>query len=186
MAMRTRRPEAWCRGLLAAMAAGAMAVVAACGTVVAGSGGHPRPVAGDPTASVAVPMCADAAHLDRMVVASLSPGLVMGQPPQALPVGVVVSDPARVRAVAAALCALPPLPPTHMRCPVILGEAYRLTFFAAGRAFPPVLAVAAPCRRSVSGLGPARLASVSFWLELRKELGVRGGTGVHTPLPAAP
>jgi hypothetical protein len=208
MAMRTRLAGALSRGLLATAVVGAMAVVAACGSVSAGPGstapsagstapsagstapsaGSAAPSAGSTApsagsaASAAVPLCVDTAHLDRMVV-SLSTGLMQGHLREAQPGGVTIADPARVRAVAAALCRLPVMAPTHMQCPDIHGAAYRLTFSAAGRMFPPVMVEAAGCRRPVHGLGPARLASGPFLDLLRRELGL--GPGVATPVPMA-
>jgi hypothetical protein len=202
MAMRTRLAGALSRGLLATAVVGAMAVVAACGSVSAGPGSHLGTSAGSTapsaggtapsargtapsvgsTASAAVPLCVDTARLDRMVV-SLSTGLMQGHLREMQPGAVTIADPARVRAVAAALCGLPVMAPTHMECADIHGAAYRLTFSAAGRVFPPVMVEAAGCRRPVHGLGPARLASGPFLDLLRRELGL--GPVVATPLPMA-
>jgi hypothetical protein len=195
MAMRTRLAGALSRGLLATAIVGVTAVVAACGSVRAGPGSHPGTAAGSRSASAgsaspsagsaaaaAVPLCTDAAHLDRMVV-SLGSGFMPGHVREAQPVGVTIADPARVRAVAAALCRLPVKAPTHMLCPDIHAGVYRLTFFAAGRMFPPITVVAAGCRRPVYGLGPARVASGSFLGLLRSELGP--GHGIATPVPMA-
>jgi hypothetical protein len=196
MAMRTRLAGALSRGLLATATVGALAVVAACGSVRAGPGSHPGTAAGGTAmsagssaasagsapASTAVPLCADAAHLDRMVV-SLSTGIMQGHLREAQPGGVTIADPARVRAVAAALCQLPVMAPTHMKCPELHGAAYRLTFSAAERVFPPVMVGAAGCRRPVYGLGPARLASGPFLDLLRRELSL--APGIATPVPIA-
>jgi hypothetical protein len=209
MAMRTRLAGALSRGLLTTAVVGAMAVVAACGSASAGPGSQPGPSAGSTApaaggsalsasstapstagtapaagsaASAAVPLCVDTAHLDRMVV-SLSSGLMPGHLREAQPGGVTIADPARVRAVAAALCGLPVMAPPHMECPDIHGAAYRLTFSAAGRLFPPVMVEAAGCRRPVRGLGPVRLASGPFLDLLRRELGL--APGIATPVPIA-
>jgi len=190
MATRTRLPGALSWALLAAAVVGVTAVVAACGSVRAGPGSHAgssATPAGSASASAgsavaAVPLCTDAAHLDRMVV-SVGPGLMQGHVRAAQPVGVTITDPARVRAVAAALCRLPVLAPTHMLCPDIHGGVYRLTFSAAGRMFRPVTVEPATCRRPVYGLGPARQASGPFLNLLHRELGP--GPTIATPVPIA-
>jgi hypothetical protein len=195
MATWPRRPGALSQALLATAIVGVIAVVAACGSVRAGSGSHAGTVAGSPAASgggasasvgravaAAVPLCVNAAHLDRMVV-SVGPGFMQGHVRVAQPAGVTVTDPARVRAVAAALCRLPLMAPTHMLCPDMHGGIYRLTFFTAGRMFPPVTVQPTGCRRPVYGLGPARVASGSFLGLLRSELGP--GHGIATPVPMA-
>ena len=181
MATRPRLAGALGRALLATVMAGVVTALAACGSVAAGPAGQPGP-APPASSAVAVSLCADRAHLVRMVV-SLGAGFMPGPVQAAQPVGVTVSDPARVRAVAAALCGLPVMPSAHLACPAIRGGAYRLTFFAAGRMFPPVMVETAGCRRLVSGLGPARQASGSFLGLLRRELGP--GHGVPAPGPPA-
>jgi hypothetical protein len=188
MAMRSRLAAVLSRALLVTAMAGVMAGVAACGGLRAGPGSHPGATAGgDATpagsaATSAIPLCADAAHLDRMVV-SLGAGFMQGHVREAQPVGVTIADPARVQAVAAALCGLPVMASTHLACPYIRGGAYRLTFSDGGRMFPPVMVQIAGCHRLVTGLGPARQASGSFLALLRRELGP--GHGVVTPVPAA-
>jgi len=168
------------RALLALMTAGTLAGVAACGTVTAGSGSHTAAPAGGGTASAAVPLCANQAHLDRMVVSvNLSRG--MSHLHEILPIGVTIRDPARVQAVAAALCGLPATAHSQIRCPADFGGGYRLVFSTAGQTFPPVVVRATGCR-FVSGLGPVRATSGSFWTALRKEL---GGRPVGATVPGA-
>jgi len=189
MAMRTRLAGALSRGLLATSLAGLMAGVAACGSVRAGLGGSPGTAAGSAatsagtaTAPVTAPLCADAAHLDRMVV-SPSAGFMPEHVRVAQPTGITITDPARVRAVAAALCGLPVMAATHMKCPVIDAGGYRLVFSDGGRMFPPVIVETAGCRRQVSGLGPARQVPGSFLVLLRRELGP-GDRVTPVPVPA--
>jgi hypothetical protein len=195
MMTRSQRPGTLRRALLATMVAGALAGLAACGAVTGGSPGSPSTGAGGSTATSAAPapaasgsvpasaapLCANVSHLDTLVV-SLARVLARSHLPTALPAGVTIRDPARVRAVAAALCALPAVAPGAVNCPADFGGSYRLVFAAGGRAYPPVLLRASGCR-TVSGLGPARDTSVAFWILLARELGTRhpmGGT------PAAP
>jgi hypothetical protein len=192
MVMRTRTAGALSQVLLAAVAAVVLAAVAACGSVAAGPASHPAPVAGASSPAVgasspsaAVPLCADASRLDRLAVVALSPGLMRSQFREALPAGATITDPAQVRAVAAALCALPVLAGPHMQCMDTQAGAYRLTFAAAGRTFPQVM-VELGCRRSVLGLGPPRMVSVSLWNLLRKDLGTPGGTPAGTPAAVTP
>jgi len=182
MATRIRLRGALTQALLATAVAGVMAVVAACGSVRAGSDSHPgtaagsaAPSAGGTSASAgsgvaaAVPLCMNAAHLDRMVV-GLGPGFMEGHLREAQPAGVTIADPARVRAMAAALCRLPVRAPVHMLCPSVHSPVYRLMFFAAGRTFPPVTVEAVGCQLVASGLGPVRLASGPVLDLLRRDL----------------
>ncbi len=162
------------RGLLAAVTVGIMTGAAACGGVVAGSNGHPAAASGS-AAPGAVPLCANTANPDRLVV-SLSSGIPTSHVHEVLPAGLTISDPGRVRAVAAALCGLPAMPHTQVQCPADFGSGYRLAFSAAGRPFPLVVVKTTGCR-SVSGLGPARTTSGSFWSLLRREIGTSRGAG---------
>jgi hypothetical protein len=175
------------RGLLATMVAGVLTGVAACGAVTAGSAGQPSPAASStppapaasstapaPAASgsvpvTAAPVCANVRHLDTLVV-SLTGVLERSRMPAVLPAGFTLRGPARVQAVAAALCALPAMPGGPVNCPADFGGTYRLVFAAAGQAYPPVLVKVSGCR-TVSGLGPVRATSGAFWVLLARELG---------------
>jgi hypothetical protein len=141
------------RGMLAVIFAGALIGLAACGSATAGGAGHPAPAA-VASASAGVPLCAAAGRVDRVVV-SLVPALPASSR-EPLPGGVTVSNPPRVRALAAGLCALPlmrhgPL----LTCPADFGGAFRLVFAAGRRGFPPVAVQGSGCR-IVTGVGPAR------------------------------
>ena len=176
MTERSRLTGAMGRGLLATMTAGVLAGVAACGGVVAGQGSHPATGGSSAAVSASVPLCANMAHLDRLVI--VRGGIPQTHIREALPVAVVISDPTRVRAMAAALCGAPAVAHTQGPCPAASGAAYRLGFSAAGRTFPPVMVQVTGCR-SVYGLGPARTTPGSFVSLLRKELGAGqvGATG---------
>lgn len=150
------RPAA--RGVL--MAAATLAL-AACGSTVPG-GRHPATAdAGRSMASAAavrasagVPLCAAAHQMDQLQVR-----LTASQPREILPRALTSTDTARVRALASALCGLPPLP--HGRhCPPAPGGALLLVFAAPGHGFTQVRIQDAGCP-SVSGLGPARAWSWS-------------------------
>jgi hypothetical protein len=178
------------RCVLGVVVAGALAGLAACGGVVAGSGqtsaaagsgGQQRPAAAG-AAGRQTALCANAANLDRLVVSlSGAPGHFHG----VLPGGLTVGDPVRVRAVASALCGLPAMPHAPLPCPADFGGSYRFSFAAAGQSFPPVIAKATGCQ-SVSGLGPARMASAAFWALLHKELSGSPHTGGPSGGPVAP
>ena len=145
------------RGALALIAAGALIGLTACGSsTVAGGAAHPASAgaggstgpAPGVTASAGIPLCAAAGTVDRVVA---TPG---GSHVRALlPGGITISDAARVRALAAALCALPPMP-AGLHCEAATGGAFRLAFAAGNQGFRPVGVQLTGCR-SVTGLGPA-------------------------------
>jgi len=152
---------AW--GALALIAAGALIGLTACGSSTvasgaahpasAGVGGSTGPAPGV-TASAGVPLCAAVGKVDRVVA---TPG---GSHVRALlPGGITISDAARARALAVALCALPPMP-AGLHCEAATGGAFRLTFAAGNQGFRPVGVQLTGCR-SVTGLGPARSWSQS-------------------------
>ena len=172
------------QGLLGAVLAGAMAGLAACGGVVAGSGGGQQTPSAATSTGQTVALCANAAHLDRLVV-SLSGVLPSARFHQVLPGGVTIRDAAKVQAVASALCGLPVMPSGTVQCPADLGGSSRFVFSAARQSFPPVTAKPTGCRL-VSGLGPARLASAAFWVLLRKELGTSHPVSGTSSGPVAP
>ena len=166
------------RCVLAVIAVSGVIVLAACGSTAAGGAGHPAsanvghstgPAAGA-SASAGVPLCEAAQKVDR-VVASLPASHVGG----VLPRGVTITDAPRVRALAAALCALPPMPPGLQQCPADLGGAVRLVFAAGGRGFQPVRIQLSGCR-AVTGIGPTRSWSRSprFGELLTRTVGGKG------------
>src|SRR5215470_15366685 len=169
------------RWVLAVTAVGAVIVLAACGSTAAGGAGHPASAAtGHSTgpaaaasASAGVPLCAAAQKVDR-VVATLPAGHLR----QLLPRGITVTDASQVRALAAALCALPPMP-QGLQCPADFGGMFRLVFAAGGRDFQPVRVQQSGCR-AVLGIGPARSWSRSP-RPGRPLTGTVGGTGRMIP-----
>jgi hypothetical protein len=172
------------RWVLAVVAVSAVVVLAACGSTAAGGAGHPVSAgAGHSTgpaavagASAGVPLCAAAQKVDR-VVASLPAGHLR----ELLPRGITVTDAPRVRALAAALCALPPMPP-GLQCPADFGGVFRLVFAAGGRDFQPVRIQQSGCH-AVTGIGPARSWSRSpgFGQLLTRTVGGKGRAipGMH-------
>jgi hypothetical protein len=153
-------PGAGARGGLALIAAGVLIGLTACASTVTGGAGHPASAgtsgsAGPaPTATAGVPLCAAEGQVDR-VVASPAGGHIRAL----LPGGITIRDAARVRALAAALCALPPMP-AGLHCEAATGGAFRLAFAAGNQGFRPVGVQLSGCR-SVTGLGPARSWSQS-------------------------
>src|SRR5262245_65875946 len=149
--------DAAVRWVLAVIAVSAVIVLAACGSTAAGGAGHPASAgAGHSTgpaavasASAGVALCAAAQKVDR-VVATLPAGRLR----QLLPRGITVTDAPQVRALAAALCVLPPMPP-GLQCPADFGGVFRLVFAAGGHDFQPVRVQQSGCR-AVTGIGPAR------------------------------
>ncbi len=140
------------------LAAGAALGLVACGNVAATGTGH-RAAAGQVTASAAavgasagapagVPLCAASRRLDQLEVR-----LTASQPREILPRTLTTTNAARVRALASALCHLPPLP-RGLHCPAEPRGALLLVFGDSGR-FTTVRIQDAGCA-SVTGLGPAR------------------------------
>jgi hypothetical protein len=179
------------RTVLAIIAASAVIGLAACGSTVAGGDGHLAPgldshskePAAASNASVGVPLCAATHKVDRVVV---SPAAARSASylHRILPRRIMIGDVPRVRALAGALCALPPMPAT-LHCPADFGGAFRLTFMAGRRGFDPVRDKLSGCR-SVTGAGPARwwLRAAGFGRLLSRAL---GGTGspISSRLPSA-
>ena len=157
------------------IAVGALTGLAACGSTAAGSAGHQAAAsAGRSAASAAasasagVPLCAAARTVDRVVA---SPSARRFR--ELLPGGITIRDAPSVRALAAALCALPPTP-QGLRCPAAAGSV-RLVFAAGTRGFQPVHIQLSGCR-SVTGVGPARswARSPRFGRLLSRTVGGRG------------
>lgn len=167
-------------GLLGALAAGPALALAACGAVVAG-GGHPAttgasrgaPSAAAARASAGVPLCVAARRMDQLEIR-----LTATQPREILPRALTTTDAARVRALATALCALPPLP-HGQHCPTTPRGALLLVFAAPGHGFTQVRIQDAGCP-TVTGIGPARQWS---WSSPPGQLLSRtvGGTGRLIP-----
>ncbi len=137
--------------------AGTALMLTACGSAVAAGAGHPATAGagrGTPTgaaarASAGVPLCTGSSRARQLEVRLLSTG-----PREILPRGLTSTDAARVRALASALCALPPLPPGR-HCPAAPRAALLLVFAAPGHGFTTVRIQDAGCP-NVAGLGPPR------------------------------
>ena len=130
----------------------------ACGSVVATSSSHPAtagasrstaPAAVAARASAGVPLCAAARRLDQLEIR-----LTDSQPREILPRALTSTDAPRVRALAAALCGLSPLP-GGLHCPATRHGALLLVFAVSGHVFAPVRIQDSGCP-SVTGIGAAR------------------------------
>ena len=186
---KARRPvRVAAREMLAVISVSALIALAACGSTSDGGAGRPdsagagqtKEPAAIATASAGVPLCAAAGRVDRVVVIRVR-ALSASSPQELLPGGITFRDAARVRALAAGLCALPLMPRGLVNCPADFGGAFRLVFAAGRRGFPPVGVQESGCR-IVTGAGPARTWSRSpqFKRLLDK---VTGGQGRLIPGP---
>jgi hypothetical protein len=162
-------------GVLAMIAVGLVIGIAACGSTVHGAS-HPA-AAGtgqgqEPTAASTSPgvlLCAATQTVDRLLVGPMSSHVR-----ELLPRGITIADVRQVRALAAALCALPLMPP-GVHCPAASGGEVLLRFTAGGQAFPVVRIQNSGCR-TVTGVGPTRWWSESpqFGMLLSRTVGGRG------------
>jgi hypothetical protein len=170
------------RAALATIAAGALVVLAACGSAVAGghsgtAGGQGAAFVPGGRASAGVALCGDLPNLTRVTV-SRTTSLHELEPAMVLPPGLTVRKPRLVRGLATALCGLPKMPRGPVSCPAQFGGSLRLAFAAGGRPFRPVSVQMSGCR-VVSGLGPARtVPSAAFWRTLGKDLGLKFPQGM--------
>ena len=163
------------RGVQGLIAGTALLGLAACGSVSAGSAGHPAPASASsssaPAAAAGTPaggtLCADRTSADRVVVSRT-----------ASPRQVTLTGTTQVQAMAAALCALPPMP-AGRHCAATSAGSIRLVFAAGQHSFPPVTLQESGCR-SVTGMGATRSWSGSSLLGLLLDEAV-GGLGRLVP-----
>jgi hypothetical protein len=89
------------------------------------------------------------------------------------PAKVTVNDPAKVRAVAQALLALPTMPSGTFGVPIDLGITYRLIFATADEQLPAI-SIDATGAQTVRGLGSVRwlARSPGFWTTLGEAMGL--------------
>jgi uncharacterized protein YceK len=150
------------RAVPALIAASALMALAGCAsaasgtTASSGTTATTRPAAsprasgpGGAQASAGLPLCAGARQPDQVVLR-----LTDAHAREILPRAATVTDPARVRALAAALCRLPPIPPGQ-HCPGAQPGAVLLEFSAQGHTYARLLIHDSGCA-SVTGLGAAR------------------------------
>jgi len=162
------------RGVQGLIAGTALLGLAACGSVSAGSAGHPAPASASsssaPAAAAGTPaggtLCADRTSADRVVVSRTASRQV------------TLTGTTQVQAMAAALCALPPMP-AGQHCAATSAGSIRLVFAAGQHSFPPVTLQESGCR-SVTGMGATRSWSGSSLLGLLLDEAV-GGLGRLVP-----
>ena len=163
------------RGVRGLIAVTALMGLAACGSVSAGSAGHPASASASssraPAAAAGTPaggaLCAAGQGADRVVVSRT-----------ASPRQVTLTGATQVQAMVAALCALPPMP-AGQHCAATSAGSIRLVFAAGQRSFPPVTLQESGCR-SVTGMGATRSWSGSSVLGLLLDEAV-GGVGRLVP-----
>jgi hypothetical protein len=156
------------RGVRGMIAVTALLGLAACGSVSAGSAGHPASASADSSgAPAAGSLCTGRQSADRVVVSRT-----------AAPRRVTLTGAIQVQAMAAALCALPPQP-AGQHCPAASAGSVRLLFAAGAQSFPPVTVQESGCR-SVTGLGTTRWWSGSAPLSVLLDEAV-GGLGRLAP-----
>jgi hypothetical protein len=145
------------RGVQVLVAATALIGLAACGSATAGGAALPastsaggssqQPVTGARTPAGGS-LCSAGQAADRVVVSG-----------SAAPRQVTLHGATQVRAMVAALCALPAMPP-RQHCPAASAASVRLVFAAGEQSFPPVSVQESGCY-GVTGLGAARSWSPS-------------------------
>ena len=138
------------RGVQGLIAVTALMGLAACGSVSAGSAGHPASASASsskaPTAAAVTPaggaLCADGRSADRVVVSRIASARM-----------VTLRGATQVQAMVAALCALPPVA-AGQHCAAGTGSVW-LVFATGPRSFPAVTVHESGCR-SVTGMGATR------------------------------
>ena len=157
-------------------------LLAACGSVRAPApgtaGAAPAGASGSPAAastgagSAQGALCRHVAAVTSMQIVRIR-GVRVSEAQSAFPSQVTVASPARARAVARALCALPAMPHDILSCPALFpGTSYQLRFTADGRRLPPVTIQATGCD-AVTGAGQVRrAASPGFWRVLATAAGL--------------
>ncbi len=177
------RARAWRGVLLGAAVPLITGVLAACGSIPASTTGasstippkaSATPLPSQTAAATEVVLCRRTASVSGLEIVrnhvNRVPVLQIAFPPR-----VSVATPALARAVARALCALPPFPQGIVNCPALLfGTTYLLRFTADGRRLPAVAVEATGCE-TVTGVGPTRQAirSPGFWRTLATAANMR-------------
>ena len=183
-------------GLPVLAAAGSAVLIAACGSQAATTSGAAQPASAASPAGTPSPggtgsgggaaLCSGQAAVTRLVVSRVS-ALPQNHLHFAFPAAITVASPGRARAVAAAVCGLPPMPRGVMNCPADLGVSYRLSFAAGSTSFPVVTASAGGCS-AVAGAGPVRSAgrAPGFWAVLARAMGISAAAALRGTSPVTP
>ena len=145
------------RGVQVLIAAMALIGLAACGSATAGDAAPPASTSARGSSQQLVTgastpaagsLCSDGQAADRVAVSG-----------SAVPRQVTLHGATQVRAMIAALCALPAMPPGQ-HCPAADSDSVRLVFMAGEQSFPPVSVQESNCH-GVTGLGATRSWSPS-------------------------
>ena len=150
-------------------------VLAACGSVVAGSGagstGPQSAQSPDKAVPLPGPLCRSPGAVNHLVVRRTGVISRAGEQRFAFPALVTVTSAAQARTVASALCALPAQPAGVTSCPADFGIGYQLRF-AAGRHHFHVVTLQATGCEIVSGLGKPRTIAHTpgFWAVLGRAM----------------
>lgn len=161
-------------GALVLLTLAAAATLGACGTPRTDPPpGAGRPAVGPPGARGRF-LCTSIDSIDGLVVTRID-AIPRNHLRFVFPDRLSATSPAAARAVARAVCALPPFPKATLNCPADFGISYRLSFAAERGRIRPVLADASGCE-SVSGpFAPPRWAALApqrFWTALGHALGL--------------
>src|SRR5271170_7482515 len=171
-----------CAAVALGPVAAGLVLLAACGTTPAPgtAGAAPARASGSPGAASAggssgsapVALCRNTAAVTGLRIVRLR-GIHVPEAQTAFPGQATAVSPARARAVARALCALPAMPRGILNCPALFpGTSYQLRFTAGGRLLPVVTIEATGCA-TVTGIGPVRRAvSPGFWRVLATAAGL--------------
>lgn len=174
--LRSRTRRSWpARVPAAGGAAVSLIALAGCGQAATGT---PAAVSGrpaDPAAAARPALCAHPADVSRVQIVLIPAFAQLQQSVKGSRklIKLTVTDPARARTLARAVCGLPRMPAGPVLCPNEIGGGYQLTFTADGRHPPVVDAQATGCER-VTGTGPVRWAARTpgFWTVLGKVAGI--------------
>jgi hypothetical protein len=160
------------RGLTRAALLLAPLALAACGSVVEGSGSA---AAGSPASPAAIvrqgSLCASQGAVNHLVVKRTGILAHVQARHFTFPASVTVTSAADAKAVARALCALPAQPTGITNCPADLGVSFQLRF-AADQSHFHVVTIASTGCEVVSGAGKLRTISTTpgFWTVLGKAM----------------
>ena len=144
------------RAVLALVAIATVIGLTACASATAGSAGRTTAAGASASqqhaatgqASPGASLCANDQGVDRVLVS-----------PASSPHEITLRGATQVRALATALCTLPPMA-SGPSCPAAPGGSVRLVFAAGEQGFSPVSVQESGCR-SVTGAGPVRSWSAS-------------------------
>jgi hypothetical protein len=155
--------------VLALLTVGAVVVVVSSsnGSPVDSPASSPDPASATRTAAV-VPgsalICGNPSSLTAMALTRSDP-FPQNQIAFVFPARVVGSDGPAIAALDQTMCRLPAFPSGTFHCPADFGISYLIAFTSGARPVGTVTVTASGCPR-LTGLGPARSPSTTFWAQL--------------------